>query len=153
MARVLLATAEPVLPASALSDSGDTALVDVLTGQASLDALLATGAKFTSAVVACGPGRASLAPAFLGGIAKALQPGGRVTLQLGPGAAAVRAARACARVRAPARAAPPRMESAPPRRAPPRDRAAAPAPRRPTPAARCCSAASSARRPRPAAAP
>lgn len=82
MSRTLLATAEPLLPASAVSGAGDAAAVDVLTGQAALDALLASGAKFSSAVVAPGAGRASLAPDFLGGIAKALNPGGRVTVQL-----------------------------------------------------------------------
>ncbi|GBF96862.1 anamorsin [Raphidocelis subcapitata] len=84
MSRTLVATAEPLLAASAISGDGETSGIDVLTGQASLDALLAAGTKYSAAVVT---GKASLAPAFLGGVAKALQPGGRVTLQLGAGGA------------------------------------------------------------------
>ncbi|KAI8468419.1 MAG: cytokine-induced anti-apoptosis inhibitor 1, Fe-S biogenesis-domain-containing protein [Monoraphidium minutum] len=89
MSRTLLATADAVLPVSALSGAltgADASTVDLLTGQASLEALLASGSKYSGAVVACGSGKASLAPAFLGGVAKLLQPGARATVQLGGGA-------------------------------------------------------------------
>lgn len=85
--RTLVATAEPVLAGSALGDAGSAPSIDVTTGQASLDALLASGAKYGAAVVACGAGRASLAPAFLGAVAKLLQPGAKVSLRLAEGGA------------------------------------------------------------------
>lgn len=84
MARVLVASADSILSGSILKDTlshTDVLLVDVLTGQTSLDALLQSGSKYGSAVVACGS-KASLDPGFLGKIAKALQPGARVSLQL-----------------------------------------------------------------------
>lgn len=90
---VLLATAEPALSGAALASVSDAeaASVSVVTGQASLDALLAAGApKFSSAVVvvASGTASSSLAPSFLGAVAKALQPGGTVAVKLEQGAAA-----------------------------------------------------------------
>lgn len=89
--RRLLATAEPVLDGSILSDAlagAGAQGVDLLTGQASLDALLASSGsnKYSGAVVACGSGKASLAVAFLGGVARLLEPGARATVQLGAAA-------------------------------------------------------------------
>jgi hypothetical protein len=80
MARTLLATPDAFVPGSSLSDVGDVLAVDVLTGQASLDALLASGAKYSSARVV---GTTTLSPAFLGGVAKLLQPGARVEVAAG----------------------------------------------------------------------
>jgi hypothetical protein len=108
--RTLVATGEPVLPASALGDAVDASSIDLTTGQASLDALLATGAKYSSALVACGAGRASLAPAFLGGVAKLLSPGGKVALKLAAGG--VSQVRRGAAVRAAALARPPPLPAA-----------------------------------------
>jgi len=87
MARTLLATAEPLLSGSTLNDAGELSSVDMLTGQASLEALLASGAKYSSARIACGTGKASLTPVFLGGVAKLLQPGASVVVQVAAGGA------------------------------------------------------------------
>jgi hypothetical protein len=146
--RTLVATAEPVLAGSALGDAGSAPSIDVTTGQASLDALLASGAKYGAAVVACGAGRASLAPAFLGAVAKLLQPGAKVSLRLAEGGASqVRPPRRCAapraaRVQPRRRAAPACMRG--PRAAPPPRRGRSCSPhcrptrRRMRPRARCC---------------
>ncbi|KIY96140.1 hypothetical protein MNEG_11822 [Monoraphidium neglectum] len=86
MQRTLFATAEPVLDGSILSDAlpgAGAQAVHLLTGQASLDAVLSSGLKYSGAVVACGSGKASISPSFLGGVAKLLQPGARATVQLG----------------------------------------------------------------------
>lgn len=89
MSRTLFATAEPVLDAAVLRDSLPTQAVDVLTGAAALDAVLASGSKYRGAVIACGSEKASLDPSFLGGVAKLLQPGARATVQLAGGVAQV----------------------------------------------------------------
>jgi hypothetical protein len=93
MQRTLFATAEPVLDGSILSDAlpgAGAQAVHLLTGQASLDAVLSSGLKYSGAVVACGSGKASISPSFLGGVAKLLQPGARATVQLGGVAQQVR---------------------------------------------------------------
>jgi hypothetical protein len=93
MSRTLYATAEPRLDGSVLLEAGDARSADVATGQASLEALLASGATYGAAVVACGSGNASLAPSFLGGVARLLQPGATATVRLGGAVERVRALR------------------------------------------------------------
>lgn len=90
--RTLLATAGPWISGSSLGDvlgTPELSTVDVLTGQTSLEALLACGTKYGAAIVLCDSGKMSLAPAFLGALVKSLEPGARVSVHTAAAASSI----------------------------------------------------------------